>query len=99
MTEVSWDALRLNWTAPDGIYEQFVLEVREAGQATEVHSLTVPASLRSVEVPGLGAGTPYTITLHGQVRGRSTPPLAVEVITGTGPSPTQTGDVIEPACL
>ncbi|XP_053777285.1 tenascin isoform X7 [Desmodus rotundus] len=81
VTEVSWDALRLYWTTPDGIYEQFVIEVQEAGQAKEVHSLTVPGSLRSVEVPGLRADTPYTITLHGEVGDRSTRPLGVEVTT------------------
>ncbi|XP_036915034.1 tenascin isoform X1 [Sturnira hondurensis] len=81
VTEVSWDALRLHWTTPDGIYEQFVIEVQEAGQAKEVHSLTVPGSLSSVEIPGLRAGTPYTITLHGEVGDRSTQPLGVEVTT------------------
>uniref|UniRef100_A0A452SNK7 Tenascin n=1 Tax=Ursus americanus TaxID=9643 RepID=A0A452SNK7_URSAM len=81
VTEVRWDGLTLDWTAPDGIYEQFVIEIQEAGQAKEAHSLTVPGSLRSVEVPGLRAGTPYTVTLHGEVRGHSTPPLAVEAVT------------------
>ncbi|KAM5260381.1 tenascin isoform 2-T2 [Hipposideros larvatus] len=90
MTKVSWDALKLDWTTPDGIYEQFVIEVQEAGQVKEVHSLTVPGSLRSVEIPGLRAGTPYTITLHGEVRGRRTRPLAVEVITEELP---QLGDL------
>ncbi|XP_019586743.2 tenascin isoform X2 [Rhinolophus sinicus] len=90
VTEISWDALRLDWTTPDGIYEQFVIEVQEAGQAEEVHSLTVPGSLRSVEIPGLRAGTPYTVTLHGEVRGRRTRPLAVEVITEELP---QLGDL------
>ncbi|XP_057576171.1 tenascin isoform X3 [Hippopotamus amphibius kiboko] len=90
VSEVSWDALRLDWTSPDGIYEQFVIEIQEADQAREAHSLTVPGSLRSVEIPGLKAGTPYTITLHGEVRGRSTQPLAVEVITAELP---QLGDL------
>ncbi|XP_016066378.1 PREDICTED: tenascin [Miniopterus natalensis] len=90
VTKLSWDALRLHWTTPDGIYEQFVIEVQEAGQAKEVHSLTVPGSLRSVEIPGLRAGTPYTVTLHGEVRGRSTRPLAAEVITEKLP---QLGDL------
>lgn len=98
VTEVSWDALRLHWTTPDGIYEQFVIEVQEAGQAKEAHSLTVPGSLHSVEIPGLAAGTPYTVTLHGEVRGRSTRPLAAEVITGIGSS-SQIRGVIEPICL
>uniref|UniRef100_A0A452SNH6 Tenascin n=1 Tax=Ursus americanus TaxID=9643 RepID=A0A452SNH6_URSAM len=90
VTEVRWDGLTLDWTAPDGIYEQFVIEIQEAGQAKEAHSLTVPGSLRSVEVPGLRAGTPYTVTLHGEVRGHSTPPLAVEAVTEELP---QLGDL------
>nr|XP_010586002.1 tenascin isoform X2 [Loxodonta africana] len=81
VTEVSWDTLRLDWTAPHGTYEQFVIQVQEADRAEEARNLTVPGSLRLVEIPGLRAGTSYTITLQGVVRGRSTRPLAVEVIT------------------
>ncbi|XP_019309585.2 tenascin isoform X3 [Panthera pardus] len=81
VTEVRWDGLSLDWTAPEGLYEQFVIAVREADPAEEAHSLTVPGSLRSVEVPGLRASTPYTVTLRGKVRGRSTRPVVVEAIT------------------
>ncbi|NP_001426018.1 tenascin isoform 14 precursor [Homo sapiens] len=84
VTEVSWDALRLNWTTPDGTYDQFTIQVQEADQVEEAHNLTVPGSLRSMEIPGLRAGTPYTVTLHGEVRGHSTRPLAVEVVTAMG---------------
>uniref|UniRef100_A0A2K5CUK4 Tenascin C n=1 Tax=Aotus nancymaae TaxID=37293 RepID=A0A2K5CUK4_AOTNA len=90
VTEVSWDALRLNWATPDGTYDQFIIQVQEADQVEEAHNLTIPGSLRSVEIPGLRAGTPYTITLHGEVRGHSTRPLAVEVITEELP---QLGDL------
>ncbi|XP_033093551.1 tenascin isoform X7 [Trachypithecus francoisi] len=90
VTEVSWDALRLNWTTPDGTYDQFTIQVQEADQVEEAHNLTVPGSLRSVEIPGLRAGTSYTITLHGEVRGHSTRPLALEVITEELP---QLGDL------
>ncbi|XP_064234601.1 tenascin isoform X2 [Aotus nancymaae] len=90
VTEVSWDALRLNWTTPDGTYDRFIIQVQEADQVEEAHNLTIPGSLRSVEIPGLRAGTPYTITLHGEVRGHSTRPLAVEVITEELP---QLGDL------
>ncbi|NP_001426006.1 tenascin isoform 8 precursor [Homo sapiens] len=90
VTEVSWDALRLNWTTPDGTYDQFTIQVQEADQVEEAHNLTVPGSLRSMEIPGLRAGTPYTVTLHGEVRGHSTRPLAVEVVTEDLP---QLGDL------
>ncbi|XP_045324996.1 tenascin isoform X9 [Leopardus geoffroyi] len=85
VTEVRWDGLSLDWTAPEGLYEQFVIAVREADQAEEAHSLTVPGSLRSVEVPGLRASTPYTVTLRGKVRGRGTRPVVVEAITEAEP--------------
>ncbi|XP_055435435.1 tenascin isoform X1 [Bubalus kerabau] len=91
VTKVSWDALRLHWTSPDGIYEQFVIKIRETDQPQEVHSLTVPGSQHSVEIPGLKAGTSYTITLRGEVRDHSTQPLAVEVITAELP---QLGDLV-----
>ncbi|XP_035579334.1 tenascin isoform X6 [Zalophus californianus] len=90
VTAVHWDGLSLDWTAPDGICEQFIIEIQEADQAKGAHSLTVPGSLRSVDIPGLRAGTPYTATLHGQVRGRSTPPLVVEAVTEELP---QLGDL------
>lgn len=38
-----------------------------------------------MEILGLRAGTPYTVTLHGKVRALHTKSLAVEVITGTQP--------------
>uniref|UniRef100_A0A2K6F446 Tenascin n=1 Tax=Propithecus coquereli TaxID=379532 RepID=A0A2K6F446_PROCO len=85
VTKVSWDALRLDWTTPDGTYDQFVIQVQETDQVEEARNLTVPGSLRSVEIPGLRAGTPYTVTLHGKVRGHSTRPLAVEVTTEPEP--------------
>ncbi|XP_053420602.1 tenascin isoform X6 [Nycticebus coucang] len=90
VTEVSWDALRMNWTTPDDTYDQFIIQVWEADQVEEAHSVTVPGSLRSVEIPGLRAGTLYTITLRGKVRGHSTRALAVEVTTEELP---QLGDL------
>ncbi|XP_058158475.1 tenascin isoform X2 [Dasypus novemcinctus] len=90
VTKVGWDALKLDWTTPDGPYEQFKIQVQEADQVEEAHNLTVPGSLRSVEIPGLRASTPYTITLHGVVRGRSTRPLVMEVTTEELP---QLGDL------
>uniref|UniRef100_A0A8C9US67 Tenascin C n=1 Tax=Spermophilus dauricus TaxID=99837 RepID=A0A8C9US67_SPEDA len=81
VTEISWDTLRLDWTTPDGIYDQFIIQVQEAGQVEEALKLLVPGSLHSVKIPGLRAGTPYTVTLHGELKGRTTRPLAAEVTT------------------
>nr|XP_012998384.1 tenascin isoform X4 [Cavia porcellus] len=85
VTDVSWDAFKLDWTTPDEIYDQFVIEVQEADQVERTHNLTVPGSLRSVKIPGLTAGTAYRITLHGEARGRRTRPLAAEIFTEAEP--------------
>uniref|UniRef100_A0A8C9Q5R1 Tenascin C n=1 Tax=Spermophilus dauricus TaxID=99837 RepID=A0A8C9Q5R1_SPEDA len=85
VTEISWDTLRLDWTTPDGIYDQFIIQVQEAGQVEEALKLLVPGSLHSVKIPGLRAGTPYTVTLHGELKGRTTRPLAAEVTTAKEP--------------
>ncbi|XP_046307778.1 tenascin isoform X6 [Marmota monax] len=91
VTEISWDTLRLDWTTPDGIYDQFIIQVQEAGQVEEALKLMVPGSLHSVKIPGLRAGTPYTVTLHGELKGRTTRPLAAEVTTEELP---QLGDLV-----
>ncbi|XP_077904192.1 tenascin isoform X6 [Ictidomys tridecemlineatus] len=91
VTEISWDTLRLDWTTPDDIYDQFIIQVQEAGQVEEALKLMVPGSLHSVKIPGLRAGTPYTVTLHGELKGRTTRPLAAEVTTEELP---QLGDLV-----
>lgn len=82
MSQVGWDALQLNWTAPEGAYEQFLIQVQETDTAEAAQNLTVPGGLRSVDLPGLKAGTHYSITIRGLTRDFSTVPLSVEVLTG-----------------
>ena len=83
MTEVGWDGLRLNWTAADQAYEHFVIQVQEANKVEAAQNLTVPGSLRAVDIPGLKATTPYRVTIYGVIRGYRTPVLSAEASTGT----------------
>ncbi|XP_021085783.1 tenascin isoform X3 [Mesocricetus auratus] len=85
VTEVGWDALKLNWTAPEGAYENFFIQVLEADTTQIVQNLTVPGGLRSVDLPGLRAGTRYHVTIRGVTRDFSTVPLSVEVLTDEFP--------------
>lgn len=82
VAEVGWDALKLNWTAPEGAYKNFFIQVLEADTTQIVLNLTVPGGLRSVDLPGLTAATRYYITLQGVTQDFSTAPLSVEVLTG-----------------
>ncbi|CAO2587839.1 Tnc [Lemmus lemmus] len=81
VTEVGWDALRLNWTAPEGAYQNFFIQVLEADMIQTVQNLTVPGGLRSVDLPGLKAATRYRISIQGLTQDSSTDPLSVEVLT------------------
>lgn len=82
VAEVGWDALKLNWTAPEGAYTNFFIQVLEADMTQTVQNLTVPGGLRSVDLPGLKAATRYYITVRGVTQDFSTAPLSVEVLTG-----------------
>uniref|UniRef100_A0A2K6F433 Tenascin n=1 Tax=Propithecus coquereli TaxID=379532 RepID=A0A2K6F433_PROCO len=81
VSKVGWDALRLNWTAPEGAYEHFFIQVQEADAVEAAQNLTVPGEQRSVDLPGLKADTHYTVTIRGVTQDFSTTPLSVEVST------------------
>ncbi|XP_044517448.1 tenascin [Gracilinanus agilis] len=85
VTDVSWDALKLNWTAADGAYDNFVIQVQEANKLEEVQNLTVSGSLRAVDITGLQAATPYRITIYGVIQAYRTSPLSAETSTEETP--------------
>ncbi|XP_068830451.1 tenascin isoform X3 [Capricornis sumatraensis] len=91
VSKVGWEALKLNWTAPEGVYEQFLIQVLEPGMEEAAQNLTVPGGLRSVDLPGLKAATHYSITIRGVTRDFSTAPHSVEVLTAELP---QLGDLV-----
>ncbi|XP_074871920.1 tenascin isoform X10 [Carettochelys insculpta] len=85
VSKVSWDGFQLNWTAADGAYENFVIQVWESSNPEEARNLTVPGTLHFVNVTGLKAHMPYTVILYGVIRGYKTKPLSVNTTTATVP--------------
>ncbi|XP_061332941.1 tenascin isoform X1 [Pezoporus flaviventris] len=85
VSETGWDGFQLTWTADDGAYENFIIQVQESENPEETQNITVPGGLRFMNVTGLKANTPYNITLHGVIRGYRTKPLSVETMTGAHP--------------
>ncbi|NXC81761.1 TENA protein, partial [Cercotrichas coryphoeus] len=86
VSKPGWDGFQLTWTAADGAFESFVIQVQEPGSPEEPRNVSVPGTLSSVNVTGLKASTPYTITLQGLTRGYRTKPLALETTTGEQPA-------------
>uniref|UniRef100_A0A493T109 Tenascin n=1 Tax=Anas platyrhynchos platyrhynchos TaxID=8840 RepID=A0A493T109_ANAPP len=85
VSETGWDGFQLTWTAADGAYENFVIQVQEADNPEETRNITVPGRLRFMNVTGLKANTPYNITLYGVINGYRTKPLSVETATEAEP--------------
>uniref|UniRef100_A0A8C0BKI7 Tenascin n=1 Tax=Buteo japonicus TaxID=224669 RepID=A0A8C0BKI7_9AVES len=81
VSETGWDGFQLTWTAADGAYEHFIIQVQESDNPEETRNITVPGGLRFVNVTGLKANTPYSITLRGVIQGYRTKPLSVETMT------------------
>ncbi|KAG6933917.1 tenascin C [Chelydra serpentina] len=85
VSKVSWDGFQLTWTAAEGAYETFVIQVQEPNNPEEAQNLTVPGSLRFVNVTDLKANMPYMVTLYGVIQGYRTKPLSVNTTTAAEP--------------
>uniref|UniRef100_A0A7M4F650 Tenascin n=1 Tax=Crocodylus porosus TaxID=8502 RepID=A0A7M4F650_CROPO len=81
VSEVSWDGFRPTWTAADGAFENFVLQVQESNNPEEFQNHTVPGGLRSLNITALKDNTRYSITLYGMIQGHRTKPLSTETTT------------------
>ncbi|XP_070812025.1 tenascin [Pituophis catenifer annectens] len=85
IAKVYWDGFYLTWTAADGAYESFVIQVRESNQPEDTRTLTLPGTQRSINLSGLSPSTLYTITIYGITQGYQTKPIFVESTTGAKP--------------
>lgn len=75
--------VRLAWSAPEGAFDDFLVEVMAPTVATAVYIATLPGHVRDTEIEGLSPLTQYEITLHGLVDGKRSLPLNVLATTGT----------------
>uniref|UniRef100_A0A8C6YZC9 Tenascin n=1 Tax=Nothoprocta perdicaria TaxID=30464 RepID=A0A8C6YZC9_NOTPE len=85
VSEVNWDGLQITWTATNGAYENFIIQVQESDKPEEPRTITVPGGLYFTNVTGLKANTPYNITVQGVIQDYRTKPLSVETTTGEHP--------------
>nr|XP_028570336.1 tenascin isoform X2 [Podarcis muralis] len=85
VSEVHWDGFQLTWTAGEGAFENFVMQVQEPNQPENGHNISIPGYLRFANLTGLLPSTLYTITLYGVTRGYRTKPLSVESMTEAEP--------------
>uniref|UniRef100_A0A8C4IGA7 Tenascin Cb n=1 Tax=Dicentrarchus labrax TaxID=13489 RepID=A0A8C4IGA7_DICLA len=85
ISQVSWDSFLLSWSAEDGAFQAFLIEVTDAETGIEWQNHTVPADARSLAISGLSPTTWYRANLYGLYRGTFLDPVFAETITGINP--------------
>uniref|UniRef100_UPI0037E86BEB tenascin-like isoform X1 n=1 Tax=Semicossyphus pulcher TaxID=241346 RepID=UPI0037E86BEB len=78
---VTSTSVSLAWSAPDEVFDSFLVEVTAPSGATQSHVTSLPGSVRKAEMEGLSPSTQYDITLQGLVEGRRSLPLTVFATT------------------
>ncbi|XP_031733204.1 tenascin isoform X1 [Anarrhichthys ocellatus] len=84
VSDVSWDSFLLSWSAEDGAFEAFLIEVTDAETGAEWQNHTVPADARSLAISGLSSITWYRANLYGVYRGALLDPVFADTITDLG---------------
>ena len=82
VSDVTWESFLLSWSAEDGAFEAFLIEVIDAEVGTGWQNHTVPADARSLVISGLSPSTWYKVNLYGVYRGVLLDPVFAETITG-----------------
>ncbi|XP_069020681.1 tenascin-like isoform X2 [Embiotoca jacksoni] len=76
---VTASSVSLAWSAADGAFDGFVVELSAPSAKPRV--TTLPGSVRKAEIHGLSPSTLYDITLQGLVEGKQSVPLTVFTTT------------------
>ena len=82
VSDVSWESFLLSWSAEDGKFEAFLIEVTDAETGAEWKNHTAPADARSLAISGLFPATWYRANLYGVYRGTLLDPVFADTITG-----------------
>ncbi|KAL7392070.1 hypothetical protein ABVT39_019135 [Epinephelus coioides] len=85
VSDISWDSFLLSWSAEDGTFEAFLIEVTDAETGAEWQNHTVPADARSLTISGLSSATWYRANLFGVYRGLLLDPVFADTITEAEP--------------
>ncbi|XP_043095563.1 tenascin isoform X2 [Puntigrus tetrazona] len=81
VTDVSRNSLRLSWSAPEGAFDSFIVELNSTSNKSKDSVIEVSGEARQVHVDGLNPDTLYQITLKGMKEGEKSQPVNVHIKT------------------
>lgn len=86
VTDVSRNTLKLSWSAPEGAFDGFTVELKSMSNKSIQNIIEVFGEAREVQIDDLTPDVRYDITLYGVVEGEKSQPVSVQVKTGTSVS-------------
>ncbi|NXX12442.1 TENA protein, partial [Podargus strigoides] len=84
VSDATPDGFRLSWTADEGVFDSFVLKIRDTKRKSDPLELIVPGHERTQDITGLKEGTEYEIELYGLSSGRRSQPVNAVATTVVG---------------
>ncbi|XP_072487845.1 tenascin isoform X7 [Notamacropus eugenii] len=84
VSDATPDGFRLSWTADEGVFDSFVLKIRDTKKQADPLEVIVPAQERTRDITGLKEGTVYDIELYGLISGRRSQPINAIATTAMG---------------
>ncbi|XP_031233513.1 tenascin isoform X3 [Mastomys coucha] len=98
VSDATPDGFRLSWTADEGIFDNFVIRIRDTKKHSEPQEITLPSPERTRDITGLREATEYEIELYGISRGRRSQPVSAIATTAMGsPKEIMFSDITENA--
>uniref|UniRef100_A0A8D0EVJ8 Tenascin XB n=1 Tax=Strix occidentalis caurina TaxID=311401 RepID=A0A8D0EVJ8_STROC len=86
-SHVSPDSVQLEWSVPEGTFDSFTVQYRDAQGQPQV--LPVDGGSRTVTVPGLSPSRRYKFNLYGMWGRKRLGPVSTDAVTGEGGSPAE----------
>uniref|UniRef100_A0A8D2DVM7 Tenascin n=1 Tax=Sciurus vulgaris TaxID=55149 RepID=A0A8D2DVM7_SCIVU len=84
VSDATPDGFRLSWTADEGIFDSFVLRIRDTKRQSEPQEIILPSSERTRDITNLREATEYEIELYGISNGRRSQPVSAIATTAMG---------------
>ncbi|XP_032490928.1 tenascin isoform X10 [Phocoena sinus] len=84
VSDATPDGFRLSWTADEGVFDSFVLKIRDTKKQSEPLEITLLAPERTRDITGLREATEYEIELYGISRGKLSQPVSAIATTAMG---------------
>ncbi|XP_063116116.1 tenascin isoform X7 [Cavia porcellus] len=84
VSDATPDGFRLSWTADEGMFDSFVLKIRDSKKQSEPQEIILPSPERTRDITNLREATEYEIELYGVRNGRRSQPVSAKATTAMG---------------